>query len=114
MDHNSNEQTYLLACKPFLYIHVDSLKTITGGHTVLYFGVNEKGYLRRSRYEIASDAEMFCSLSQGGLDVLMRSMLATLYVIWTGVTLQDNNGLVEKFLPFMPQIQKRVEGLELK
>lgn len=52
MDHNCNEQTSLLACKPFFYIHVDSFKTITGGHTAFFFGVNDEGYLGRSWYDV--------------------------------------------------------------
>lgn len=73
MDRNSNKQTYAQAFKPFLYIHVDSLKAITDGRTVLSFGVNDSRYLRRRRYEIVSHAEMF--LASNGLDVLMCSML---------------------------------------
>lgn len=117
MDRNCNEQTSLLARKPFLYIHGDSFKTITGGHTAFFLWCEWQGLSgKKLAWRIASHAEMVSSLSHGGLDILMRSLLATLYVIWSGVTLLDNNGLVEKKKNSFHSCLKfrKVEGLELK
>lgn len=46
---------------------------MTGGHTVLTFGVNDKGYLPHMRGCFP--------LGRDGLDVITRSLLAMLYVI---------------------------------